>query len=168
MSGELVTIWTVRAATLLYIAAISFLLTARTLCGRRAARLAWSIGCLLYLAHVWGAFQFFHGWSHQAAYEETARQTGELFGLAWGGGLYFNYLFTLVWLADVIWWWSHEGSYRGRPRWIATLIHGFMAFMFFNGAVVFASGFSRWVGLAAMPILLLLWWRARRGYVERS
>jgi hypothetical protein len=34
MSGELVTIWTVRAATLLYIAAISFWLAARTLRGR--------------------------------------------------------------------------------------------------------------------------------------
>jgi hypothetical protein len=162
MSGELVTIWTVRAATLLYIAAVSLWLTARTPRGGLAARLSWSIGCLLYLAHVWCAFQFFHGWNHQAAYAETARQTGEVFGLGWGGGLYFNYLFTLVWLTDVIWWWAHEESYRRRPRWIAASIHAFMAFMFFNGAVVFASGFSRWVGLAATPMLLVLWWRGRR------
>jgi len=163
MSGELVTIWTVRAAMLLYIVAVLLWLTARTPRGRRVARLAWSMGSLLYLAHVWCAFQFFHGWSHRAAYVETARQTGELFGLAWGGGLYFNYLFTLVWLTDVIWWWAQEGSYGRRPRWVAASIHGFMAFMFFNGAVVFASGFSRWVGLAATPMLLALWWRARRG-----
>ena len=43
-----------------------------------------------------------------------------------------------------------------------------MAFMFFNGAVVFGAGFSRWVGLAATPVLLLLWWRALRVNVERS
>jgi hypothetical protein len=33
--------------------------------------------------------------------------------------------------------------------------------MFFNGAVVFTSGFSRWLGVAAIPALLLVWWRSR-------
>lgn len=159
MSGEAFTIWSVRASTLFYVAALIVLLGARMPWRRVFARLAWTAGCLTYLAHVYGAFEFFHGWSHAAAYGETARQTEELFGLDWGGGLYFNYLFTVVWLADAAWWWMQPMRYETRPRWIAAAIHAFLAFMFFNGAVVFATGFSRWMGAAATPALLFLLWR---------
>jgi len=51
------------------------------------ARLAWTLGCIGMLAHTACAFQFYHGWSHAAAYQDTARQTAEMFGLDWGGGL---------------------------------------------------------------------------------
>ena len=95
MSGEAFTIWTVRLATLLYVAALAIWVTANSPRGRKIARLGWTAACLCYLAHVYGAFAFMHGWSHASAYLETARQTQELFGLAWGGGIYFNYLFTL-------------------------------------------------------------------------
>lgn len=160
MSGDAFTIWSVRAATLLYIAAIVVLLTAPMQRSRTFARPVWTAGCLFYLAHVYGAFEFFHGWSHDAAYRETARQTAELFDFHWGGGLYFNYLFTVVWVADAAWWWAQPLRYQNRPRWIRAMVHTFLAFMFFNGAVVFATGFSRWVGAAATPLLLLLWWRS--------
>jgi hypothetical protein len=40
-------------------------------------------------------------------------------------------------------------------------LHAFLAFMFFNGAVIFAHGFSRAFGLAATPPLLFLWLRSR-------
>lgn len=159
VSGEAFTIWSVRAATLFYIAALGVLLTARMPQRRAFARLAWTMGCLFYLVHVYAAFEFFHRWSHAAAYSETARQTEELFGFDWGGGLYFNYVFTVVWVADAAWWWMHPARYENRPRWIAATVHTFLAFMFFNGAVVFATGFSRWIGAAATPLLLLLWWR---------
>jgi hypothetical protein len=165
MTGEAFTVWSVRAATLLYVAALIFWLAARSPRGQRTARLAWTAGCLCYLAHVYGAFQYVHGWSHAAAYAETARQTEQLFGLNWGGGLYFNYVFTLLWPADAIWWWRGLARYNARPRWVTGAIHGFLAFMFFNGAVVFAPGFARWVGIAATPTLLLLGWRASRSRV---
>ncbi len=126
---------------------------------RVLARPAWTAGCLLYLAHVYGAFEFFHDWSHRVAYAETARQTAELFDFDWGGGLYFNYLFTAMWVVDVVWWWIGPSHYENRPRWMTAFVHAFLAFMFFNGAVVFATGFSRWVGAAATPLLLFLWWR---------
>jgi hypothetical protein len=161
MSGEAFTVWSVRAATLLYVVALSLWLVNKGPGGRRAARLAWTAGCIFYLAHVYGAFQYFHGWSHAAAYAETARQTAALFGVDWGGGLYFNYAFTLTWVADVIWWWSNSERYQKRPPWISAAVHAFFAFMFFNGAVVFASGLSRWFGAAATPALLYLWWRSR-------
>jgi hypothetical protein len=162
MTGEAFTIWSVRAAALLYIAALALRLAATGSRGRRTARLAWTVGCLFYLSHVYGAFEYFHGWSHLAAYVETARQTAELFGIEWGGGLYFNYAFTIVWAADVSWWWCDTAQYEKRPRWISAAIHTFLAFMFFNGAVVFASGFSRWLGAVAAPVLVLLWWRSAR------
>lgn len=115
----------------------------------RSARLAWTVACAFYLIHVWAAFQFDHGWSHTAAYEHTAVQTAHVTGIRWGGGLYFNYLFTIVWIADVLWWWRGLTLYRDRPAWVSASIHWFFAFMFFNATVVFATGFVRWVGVAA-------------------
>ena len=35
---------------------------------------------------------------------ETARQTAAVYGVAWGGGVYVNYLFVGVWLAELLWW----------------------------------------------------------------
>lgn len=153
------TVWSIRFATLLYIAGLLSMLLGR----EHNARALWTAGLLSYLAHVVFAFHYVHDWSHAAAAVETARQTEELFGVASGAGLFFNYLFTLVWTADTIWWWKDEEGYRRRPRWLASSVHAFLAFMFFNGAVVFASGFSRWAGLASIPPLLFLWLRARRG-----
>jgi hypothetical protein len=161
LTGEAFTVWSVRAATLLYIAALALRLAATGSRGQRTARLAWTTGCLLYLAHVYGAFEYFHGWSHAAAYAETARQTAELLGLEWGGGLFLNYAFTIVWAADVTWWWYGPEHYEKRPRWITAAIQTFLAFMFFNGVVVFASGLSRWLGAIATPALIFLWWRSR-------
>src|SRR5262249_61332389 len=77
----------------------------------------------------------------------TARRTAEGVGLAWGGGLYLNYLFTAAWAADTAWWWRGLQRYEARPRWVGRVLHSFMAFMVFNGAVVFATGLVRWVGL---------------------
>jgi hypothetical protein len=173
MNGEIFTIWSVRAATLFYVTALAIWLgatgpRASGSVARRTARLLWTAGCFSYLAHVYGAFEYFHGWSHAAAYAETARQTAELFGLYWGGGLFFNYAFTIVWVADVIWSWRGLQTYERRSRWISAAMHAFLAFMFFNGAVVFASGFSRWLGLAATPVLLLLWWRSHASSGEYS
>src|SRR5690242_12750708 len=112
--GKILTLWTVRAAVILYAASVIAWIRRRD----RAARLTWSFACLLYLAHVWCAFNFYHHWSHSAAYENTARRTAELLGAGWGGGLYFNYLFTAVWIVDVIWWWRGLVVYRSRARWI--------------------------------------------------
>jgi hypothetical protein len=44
------------------------------------------------------------------------------------------------------------------------VLQSFMAFMVFNGAVVFATGLVRWLGLAVFLALGVLWWlRWRRG-----
>jgi hypothetical protein len=161
MIGEAVTIWTVRIALLLYLgAAFSWLVDGPP----RRTRLLWTAGLVFYLAHVASAFYWIHGLSHERAALETARQTEELVGIRSAAGLWLNYLFTAVWCADAIWWWRSEGSYIQRARVIAVGIHAFLAFMFFNGAVVFAGGFSRWVGAAATPpLVFLLARRCRKG-----
>jgi hypothetical protein len=146
MDGQAFTLWAVRAAACCYAAAVALSL-------RRLphARSLWTLGFLLYLAHVWGAFEFFHGWSHGAACAETAKQTAETFGVRWGGGLYFNYAFTLAWAFDCAWWWTRGGDYPGKA-WL----RAFLAFMFFNGVVVFGRGAVRWTGLAVAAALLAL------------
>jgi hypothetical protein len=153
MEGSLLTHWTARAAFLLYAGALAAWMAARP----RVARQAWTAGFLVYLAHVAAAFQFYHHWSHDAAYRETARQTGELLGIASGAGLYWNYGFTAVWAADVIRLWRN-GKW---PRGVQAAIHCFMAFMFFNATVVFVSGWVRWMGIGVAIGLLAL--RLRRG-----
>jgi hypothetical protein len=157
--GEAFTRWTIRIALALAMAALA----ARIAHRNRAARLAWTAGCLTFLAHVVCAFHFYHAWSHDAAYLATARDTAALFGLDWGGGLYFNYGFTLVWIADVVWWWVRPASYETRPRWVSAAVYGFFAFMAFNGAVVFASGPTRWTSLVVCTAVSLMFWlRVRR------
>lgn len=160
MTGEEVTVASIRAALVLYLGALACWASGAPR-WRAPARLLWSGGLAFYLLHVVAAFAFVHGWSHQHALAETARQTAAVFGVATGIGLWFNHIFTLVWTSDVLWSWIDADGYARRPRAVFLGIHGFMAFMFFNGAVVFASGPSRWLGLAASLVLPL-------GYLARG
>jgi len=130
----------------LYAIAVALLLLRR----ERLGRGAWTAGCAIFLVHVAFAFQFYHHWSNAEAYAATARQSGV------GWGLYFNYAFAIVWVADVLWW--------GRPRasWIGVLIHSFLAFMFFNATVVFGKGWVRWAGVAATGVLIAIYGISKR------
>ena len=159
MDGESITRWTVRIALAFYVLALAALL-GRTRGG--LARGLWTLGFLCYLAHVAAAFHFFHDWSHSAAYRATARQTGDVFGIHWGGGLWLNYLFTAAWAVDVACWWEAGADhYRARQRWISVALHTFMAFMWVNAAIVFPpSGPHRLIALAA-GTLLLFWWASQ-------
>jgi hypothetical protein len=108
------------------------------------------------LVHVGIAFDLVHHWSHRAAYEETARQTAGVTGLNWGGGIYANDALLLVWVVDVLWWWGNPESYKSRPRSMMWSIHGFLAFMWFNAAVIFAHGWMRWAGLAGFLMVAVM------------
>src|SRR5688500_12128764 len=141
-----VTIWVTVAG---YVAGAAAFALSR---GRRHwdsfARLAWTAACAALLAHVFCAFHFHHAWSHGAAFRETARQTDEVFGLDWGGGLFINYALLAVWVADVGWWWGRGlDAYRRRPRPLTYGWHAFLLFIVFNATVVFKDGPARWAGL---------------------
>ncbi|BDC47700.1 hypothetical protein F183_A00160 [Bryobacterales bacterium F-183] len=119
-------VWTIWLATACYLTAL-----------RRRSRALWTAGLALYLAHVFAAFHYVHHWSHQAAYEDTARQTRELYGVDFGGsGLYCNYAFTLLWAFDVAWWWKSPESRQNRPKWQTWAIQGYLAFIVVNGALI--------------------------------
>lgn len=154
-------ILTARTATALYVLALGILLAGGVrLSG--AGRLLWTLACAVYLAHVWAVFEYVHGWSHEDAWLHTASVTEAMTGVATGAGIWVNYLFTLVWVADVSWWWASPASHRRRPTAVTAAIHGFLAFTFFNATVVFATGFSRWFGIAATAGLVGVFVRSRR------
>ena len=123
------------------------------------ARNVWTLGCLLYVAHVASAFQFQHGWSHEAAYAYTADQTAALVGLVWGGGIYVNYLFTALWIEEVVWWWVAPTSYHARSSWVRFAVRAVFLFMIVNGAVVFVAGPMRGLGAGIVAVLLVVWWK---------
>ncbi|HUQ91903.1 MAG TPA: hypothetical protein VM120_09485 [Bryobacteraceae bacterium] len=144
-------------ATMLYVAAEALWL----LRADRQARVWWSVGCACLLTHAASAFHYVHHWSHREAYIATARQTADFFPVSFGGGIYLNYVFTLLWVADAVWWWRGLLRYRTRPSWITGSIHGFLAFLFFNATVVFGQGWIPWAGVAATLLLLAILIRIR-------
>ncbi|MFO0800285.1 MAG: hypothetical protein U0804_22690 [Gemmataceae bacterium] len=110
----------------------------------------WAWGALAAATHVAVAMHVGHGWSHA----DAVRHTAELSGV--GAGVWVNYAFVAVWLADAAWLVMWGVSYRRRPRWMTWCVHGFLAFVVVNAAVVFAADWRRgllWavliVGIAA-------------------
>lgn len=168
-SGEFLTRSTIWVSILSYaIGAIVFAMSRGRSGFDRWARLAWTIGCAALIVHFICAFNFYHAWSHESAYVDTARQTAEVMRVNWGGGLFINYAVALLWIADVSWWWvAGLGSYRRRP-WLLTLIwHSFLIFIIFNATVVFKEGLTRWVGLLVCVSLVLSWVLIRNEFSKR-
>jgi len=167
--GELLTRLSIWLAVIAYATAASLLLLSR---GRPpwrgCARWAWTLGCAFFLVHILCAFAYFHHWSHAAAYRETARQTGEITGWPWGGGIYFNYVFAAAWLADVLWWWLAPRSFAHRPAWLSAIWHGFFFFMVFNATIVFGHGPVRALGAIICLTLATLWLHQRVGHPTKD
>jgi hypothetical protein len=127
------------------------------------ARVASLAGALLCAVHIVIAMGDHHHWSHASAIEETARQTASVYGVAWGGGVYVNYLFVAVWLAYVWRWWAPAGDDVAQN---AALIWGLRAFFFliiFNATVVFAVTRMRAAGVVLTLALIVSWWPYVRG-----
>jgi hypothetical protein len=133
---------TIRLALLLYVVALTATLRGKPM------RWLWTLALFVYLLHVAAAFHFAHGWSHAAAVEHTRQISGV------GEGIFVNHLFTLLWTADVFWWWLWPDKYAGRSVWFDRGLHSFMLFVIFNATVVFETGATRWVGLALLGWLL--------------
>jgi hypothetical protein len=155
--GDFLLLWTVRIGLGLYVAVLAGWQLVPRDRPPSWMRIAWTLGCLLSVAHVVLAFHLVHGWSHEAAVAATARQTEALLGVSYGGGVWWNYVFVGVWLADAAWWWLSPRRYLGRTRWLGWLVQGFLGFMVFNATVVFGEGLIRWAGLGACGGLVVLW-----------
>lgn len=126
------------------------------------ARWASTVGCAALVLHTISAFHFYHDWSQASAYREVERQTAEVTGSAFGGGLFVNYAFLALWMAEVVWWWRGLETYRQRHRLITAAWHGLFIFMLFNATVVFKTGWVRWLGAGLCAVLFLLWLRGSR------
>jgi hypothetical protein len=160
--GEDLTRNTVRLVLLYYAAATTLMLS---LCPadwnattRRGslARCCWTLAWAAYVLHVGMALHHFDHWSHDAAVRRTHDRTG------FGEGIYISHLFTLLWTADVAYWWLWPCAYAVRRPAIDRALHAFMGVIVFSGTVVFEDGPSRWAGLT-----LFVWlaaWLVRRRF----
>jgi len=130
-------IWTARLAVAAYLTAIGLCLAAKS---RVSVQLVWTAGFVIFGLHVLAAFHFVHHGSHAAALQHTAEQTKELFGWNWGGGIWFNYLFLVLWGVDVLFGWIRIASTDSTARRFSKrsiAIHLYMAFIVLNATVVF-------------------------------
>jgi hypothetical protein len=180
MLGVLLTKWTIRLALVCYVTCLAAWLSQRG--GPRwqhATRAIWTLGCVLFDVHVACAFHFYHHWSHTIAWQHTAERTRELLGVAVGDGIYFSYLFLVLWIVDVLWLWlpapkgqavanrtPSGGSLAASASADAiavpdsgrgsrttprwrVVVHVFLLIIAVNGAIVFEAGPTRWAGIAA-------------------
>ncbi|MGH7555503.1 MAG: hypothetical protein ACREMQ_21090 [Longimicrobiales bacterium] len=151
--------------------AIGEALMRRSAAADRWARASWTIGIALALIHVVLAFQLVYAWDHEAAVAATVRQAADRFGWGWRGGIYVNYVFLALWLADACWWWLAPASRASRSPRIEMARLALFTFMFLNGAVVFASGVGRLVGIASVAFVFLAstaWKPPAEGLYERG
>jgi hypothetical protein len=156
--------YTVRLSLLYYAAAMGLVLAGgeRDDVPARLARLFWTLAWAAYLIHLATAFHYYHHWSHADAVEHTR----EVSGL--GEGIYVSHAFTLVWTLDVAWWWLRPEARARRSRWLGWLLYGFMAFIVFNGTVVYETGLIRWAGVGMFVGFALVYALARRGALLRA
>ena len=154
--GSLIIAWTIRVSVLLFFATlVAWVLLSKSNRWQASLNILWSLGFLLFVAHVWAAFHFHHHWSHSAALAETARQTRDLIGIEFGVGLYFNYLFMLVWAIDLIWIWLANSELVDRYRWLRLTWIAYLIFIVFNGVAVFKDGWMRVGGIVALILMIL-------------
>jgi hypothetical protein len=151
--GEDLTRNTVRVSLLFYAAAAVLILRLRPADWIAStgpgglARWLWTLAWAAYLVHLGMAFHHYHRWSHAAAMKHVRDSSGV------GEGIYVSHLFTLLWSADVVWWWLRPRRYAGRPPWVGWALHGFMLFVIFNGTVVYEGGLIRWAGVGLFVLL---------------
>jgi hypothetical protein len=126
----------------------------RSAASDRLARAMWTIGIALALVHVTLAFHLIYAWDHKAAVTATVQQAADRFGWGWRGSIYYNYVFLALWLADVCWWWLARRSHASRSSTLEIARLAIFAFMFVNGAVIFASGLGRLVGIVSVTVVL--------------
>mgnify|MGYP000135477465 CR=1 FL=1 len=130
--------------------------------GRPPAWAWWSfvLGLALAIVHTLIAFDVVHNWVHDDAVRNTAMQTEAVFGARVGWGVYVNYLFFAVWLADA-WWWRAAGPDHVRSTAVTWGLRIFYLVIILNAVVIFAAPPRRPAGLAVIALLAWAWARPR-------
>lgn len=157
--------WTIRLALAFYASAAGWMLTLKVEDWPAAtprgglARTLWTLAFVTYAVHVALAMHHYHHWSHAHAVEHTRQVAGI------GEGIYASHLFGLWWGLDLACWWLSPDRYARRSAALGLALHAYMAFIWFNGTVVYEQGPIRWAGLATFLVLASIWGmtaRARR------
>jgi hypothetical protein len=117
---------------------------------------AFAVGLCMALVHTAIAFDVVHNWVHDDAVRSTAQQTEAMFGMAVGWGVYVNYLFFAVWLADA-WWWRAGVTPAERPPAVTWMLRAFYLVIILNAAVIFAAPARRALGLLVVALLAWAW-----------
>jgi hypothetical protein len=149
-----VTIWVSMAA----LGASEWVRRGRDLSARRSAFLLSAVGLALLVTHIAIAIFHHHGGDHAAAVAETARLTEAVYGVAWGGGVYVNYAFVATWAA-YLWWWRRDPDPVIDSRHPAVVgLRVVLFILIVNALVVFASAWTRPLGVIICAVLLWAWW----------
>jgi hypothetical protein len=121
-------------------------------------RLAFTFGLVAMVVHSFLAFALRYGFSHEAALLDAARQIEEVTGRPSSPrGFYANHAFMAFWALEALAWWRDAAGYAGRALgfvWASRLV---FAFMFANGAITFARGPVRVLGVLAMLAVFAAW-----------
>ena len=129
---------------------------------RPAARLLFLLGAVLCVVHLLIAMQTVHAWDHRAAVAATAAQTAQVYGVRWGGGVYVNYVFAAVWIADALQRVMSPASAARRSRALVCTLRAFYFVVFVNAAAIFATPGRRWMGMVISVALIVGWLREPR------
>lgn len=126
----------------------------------RRARVVWSVGAVAMALHIGIAFHTVHGWNQSAAVDATARRLQSVMNWGWGGGVILNEILLAWWCADAAMAWGRDDRWN-RPGVYRSVRRAIFWFLWFNGAVVFASGGRRWIGGTLCAGLLWIWGSTR-------
>ena len=148
----IVTIW---IALALFVAGEFEPRTSRSL--QPVARCLFLLGALICVAHIVLTMSHVHGWSHAAAMDTTAAQTNAIYGVRWGGGVYVNYVFAAVWIADAVQRLVAPASFARRSRALVWTLRAFYFVIIVNAAVIFAAPGRRWLGMVICVSLAIAW-----------
>jgi hypothetical protein len=148
--------WTIWLALVVFVAG-QYGQRSRTTAGRVPRWVVWAnaTGITFCVVHIVVTMGSVHGWSHAAALEATARQTASVYGLRWGGGIYFNYLFVAGWAFDT--WRLTRTNPRQQAPWLRHALRLFYFIVIVNAAVVFARPHMRVLGAGLVAVLVYAW-----------
>ena len=120
--------------------------------------LAWRLGCLLLWLHVAGSWWLVHAGSWQEVWQHTAEVTNRVTGINTGSGVLWNLVALVAWTVDCLCPWPARPSTQATeppPAGWRRAGEIYLAFLWFQAAVVFATFQARWfMGL----LCLLLGW----------
>ena len=127
---------------------------------RRSPGWPWLIsaaGAVFLAIHIALAMSLVHNWSRASVTAVTAAQTEAIYGLNWGGGVFVNYVFLAVWIAELTAWRLAPAKYAMRARGITWTIRAFFFVVIANGAIVFAAGWRKALGTVLVLALVASW-----------